>query len=102
MLLRVSPVSRRSFKLMVMEVASELGEPVDASVAAGGAGGFACANSSAEGKDGAFGETSAFLSAGSAVAGGSSGGGSPEPGAAVVGAICELATSLKPATRGRV
>src|SRR5258708_19156641 len=92
MLLRVSPVSSKSFKLIVMEVESGLEGLEFASVVADGICGFACANSSAEGKAGVFGADSAFFSAESALAGGSSGGGSPEPGAAVVGAGCGLAT----------
>src|SRR5260370_41610228 len=95
MLLRVSPVSSRSFKLIVMEVEPGLEGLEFASVVAEGTCGFACANSSPEGKAGVFGATSAFFSAESALAGGSSGGGPPGPGAAVVGAFCGLATSTK-------
>src|SRR5207249_11868230 len=93
MLLRVSPVSRRSFRLMVMEVASGFGEFAAASGVADDAGGLACANSSAEGKGDGFDDALSFFSAGTGAAGGSRGGGSPEPGAAVAEADCGLATS---------
>src|SRR6266852_3282017 len=102
MLLRVSPVSSRSFRLMVMDVESGFDGLEFASVVAGVAGGLASAISSADGKEGAFGDGSAFFSAGPVVTGGSSGGGSPEPGAAVGGTVCGLATSMKLITRRRV
>src|SRR6266436_4284089 len=79
MLLRVSPVSSRSFKLIVMEVESGLEGLEFASEVADGTWGFACANSSAEGKAGVFGAAPAFFSAESALAGGSAARGSREP-----------------------
>src|ERR1700757_178025 len=102
MLLRVSPVSKRSFKLMVMEVAAGLEGLEFALAVADAAGGITCANSSPEGNAGVFGEASAFSAAGAGAATESSGGGSPEPGAAVAGTDCGSATSWVEATGCRV
>src|SRR5260370_17718660 len=95
MLLRVSPVSSRSFKLIVMEVESGLEGLEFAYVVADGICGFACANSSAEGKAGVFVEASAFFSAESPLAGGSIGGRAPEPGYSSVIAQCVFATATQ-------
>src|ERR1700720_1826674 len=102
MLFRVSPVSNRSFKLMVMEVKSGSDGLESAWGVGVGAGGFACAISSADEKDAVFGEPSAFCSAGPGMLGDSSGGGSPEPDAEGGGAGCALATSVTSAIRRRV
>src|ERR1700720_1799175 len=92
-LLRVSPVSRRSFKLIVIEVDSGFAGAAAVSAPGEAAGGLACANSSADGKDCVFGEASAGSSGTDCAAGGSSGGGSPEPGAAAPEFVCGLAAS---------
>src|SRR5579862_2238475 len=102
MLLRVSPVSSRSFKLIVMEVASGFGELEVSSVAAGGAGVLVFAISSWDGNAGAFADASGLVSAGVGEIMESSGGGSPEPDAAGVVDGCGLATSIKVARRRRV